>query len=109
MTTRCRMGVLYDDDSLSSRGCGTFRCQVGIDRYKGRDMTKEEIDDVLAEIFIQGKGRPFDMLEHYMRQMGDDFRGQKELVEGFLPLCKLLNKLFFDYGPPCTEDLEKVD
>ncbi len=30
-------------------------------------------------------------------------------AQELLPLCKLLNRLFFDYGPPCTEDLETVD
>ena len=46
---------------------------------------------------------------HIFFRWHNEMMTNKECIEKLLPLCKLLNKLFFDYGPPCTEDLEKVD
>lgn len=67
-------------------------------------MNEKEIDDLPSliedEINSAGLGNMlFDYFNENVCGEGDKIISQKEMTDNLLNLCKLLNKLFFDYPP----------
>lgn len=80
-------------------------------------MKEEEFDKIMRELepYFAYEGDCVQLMQDWQDGVRDHMFAkpreltQEEALNVLLPVCKLLNRLFFDYGPDCANDKQIVD